>query len=157
MKTTDKNGEKSEQTTCRKFVLRVLKRILESAKNTDQHFPSENRLMVKLQSALDEIRKTCPRFGAHFQVRTFGTFHLRTLMWYLFYEVYNEPHFWLSTSKQDRLHMTLIKLRQWLSGEIDVPHFFLPEIQMLQSVSKKERQYLYLVAEVTIKLFCSQK
>ena len=156
-KFADRRTDDDEEKTCRKFVLRVIKRIMEATKRAEPNSLSENTVMKTLQLAANCIREKDRRFGGEFEIKVFGTFHLRTLMWTLYYEVYPGSQFWTSDSKPERLEMTLRKLQKWLTGEMIVAHFFLPGVDIMYYVPKKERQYLYLITKVALEIFCSTK
>ncbi|XP_067678631.1 cyclic GMP-AMP synthase-like receptor [Haliotis asinina] len=144
----------SEQ-TCRKKVLRILKRILEIAKEGEGSARIDESLATQGKEISSDLRRAAQYTREHVYCvdkHSFTTYQLRTLMWNEFYVVTPGDHMWRNDSLVNRLKLTIVKLKKMLTGELPMDHFFIPNCDIMARVSPVERKYLYIMACVAEKL-----
>ncbi|XP_071119160.1 uncharacterized protein [Haliotis cracherodii] len=133
-----------------KPILRTIKRVMEIAKG-------QKGLMVTGKSEM--IHEVAQHTRKHYfrddSFRLcFTTYHIRTLMWTLLYDLTAGSHVWREDTRESRLHFSLGKLKKMLTGEMRVPHFFLPAVgDMMSTVRWRDREFMYILVRATEILF----
>ncbi|XP_046583526.1 cyclic GMP-AMP synthase-like [Haliotis rubra] len=153
----DENDEcaGSTERTCRKKVLRILKRILEIAKDDEDSARMDESLATQGKEIASELRRAAQYTREHgycVAKHKFTTFQLRTLMWNEFYVATLGDHMWGNDSLVNRLKLSIVKLKKMLTGELPMDHFFIPNFDIMAEVPPVERKYLYIMACVAERL-----
>ncbi|XP_046552481.1 uncharacterized protein LOC124262090 isoform X1 [Haliotis rubra] len=135
--------------------LRTLKRVLEIAKgNSDSCAKSNSPELLQIQKAVRYVQKQRPELRSSLLT----TYHIRTLMWWQLYELTLGEHVWGTETMATRFQECLRKFQKMMTGEMVVPHFFLPQIKnILPHKLGKEREFLYVIARATEVIFSKKQ
>ncbi|XP_071118802.1 uncharacterized protein [Haliotis cracherodii] len=135
--------------------LRTLKRILEIAKgNSDCCAKGKSPELVQIQEAVRYVKEQNPKLRSS----RLTTYHIRTLMWWQLYVLTAGEHVWKQETMAARFQDCLRKFQKMMTGEIVVPHFFLPQIKnILPRMQKEERAFLYVIAKATEVVFTKKQ
>ncbi|XP_067678629.1 uncharacterized protein [Haliotis asinina] len=138
-----------------KPTLRTLKRVLEIAKGkSDSCAKSNNPELLQIQKAVQYVQEQ----NLDLRSSRLSTYHIRTLMWWQLYELTVGEHVWREETMATRFQESLRKFQKMMTGEIVVPHFFLPQIKnILPHRLAKERLFLYVIARATEVIFTKKK
>ncbi|XP_046353510.2 uncharacterized protein LOC124133238 [Haliotis rufescens] len=148
------NSESKAERTCKKKVLRILKMILEIAKDDQDRCKIDESLATGGKEIASKLRlavKYTREHGYRVDKHKFTTFQLRTLMWNEFYVTTLEG-VWGNDSLVNRLKLCISKLKKMLTGELPMEHFFIPNFDIMAEVPLVERKYLFIMACVAEKL-----
>ncbi|KAK7109018.1 uncharacterized protein [Littorina saxatilis] len=148
----DQHGAHISPPTCRKWVLRMLKRFLEIIKGfKNSRDGSElNPVLQGLQNAAIHLKT---RRGRNVKIEKFTTFQVRTLLWTEMYVIPIDDDKWTVPMARTRLIQALDHLKKMVSGRMHVPHFFLPGLDIMAEVPREEREFLYIMFHIILKLF----
>ncbi|XP_046552479.1 uncharacterized protein LOC124262089 isoform X2 [Haliotis rubra] len=125
-----------------KPILRTMKRVMEIAKGQQGLTVTGKSQMI--QQVAEHTKQHYLR-DASFRL-CFTTYHIRTLMWTLLYDLSAGFHVWEDETQEHRLHFCLGKFKKMLTGEMTVPHFFLPNVRnMMSTVRWKDREFMYIL------------
>lgn len=146
-------GRNPRPVTCRKLILRYLKRLLELIKGMDNSRDQikENSVAALLRKAVNELK-----IKRKVQIENFTTYQIRNLLWTKFYDLNRGNEKWSKDRLQHRLRDMLIQLRKMVSLEIRVNHFFIPNMDIMANVLKEEREFLYIMFIIAEDLLCGQ-
>ncbi|XP_071116975.1 serine-rich adhesin for platelets-like [Haliotis cracherodii] len=135
--------------------LRTLKRVLEIAKgNSDCCAKGKSPELVQIQEAVRYVKEQNPKLRSS----RLTTYHIRTLMWWQLYVLTAGEHVWRQETMVTRFQDCLRKFQKMMTGEIVVPHFFLPQIKnILPRMQKEERAFLYVIAKATEVVFTKKQ
>ncbi|XP_046353523.2 uncharacterized protein LOC124133244 [Haliotis rufescens] len=135
--------------------LRTLKRVLEIAKgNSDCCAKGNSPELVQIQEAVRYVKEHNPKLRSS----RLTTYHIRTLMWWQLYDLTAGEHVWRQETMAARFQDCLRKFQKMMTGEIVVPHFFLPQIKnILPWIPEEERVFLYVIAKATEVVFTQKK
>nr|KAG5700643.1 hypothetical protein BaRGS_015473 [Batillaria attramentaria] len=138
--------------SCRKLVMRMLKRMLEIFKETNNspRCKEPNHSMVMLKKATQELRK---EMLPNFEVSRFTTFQIRTLMWAEYYIEKPSCDMWTHRERRGRLQEAIMHVKDMLAGTKHVEHFFVPDYDIMKGVPRAERSFLYTLFYIAEKLF----
>lgn len=137
--------------TCRKLVMRILKRMLEVFKelNNSPAWKEPNASMSVLKNATLKLLKEKPD---GFHVSKFTSFQIRTLMWTEYFK-HHDSGYWAQKSRRGRLQDALFDLLELLSGNLHLQHFFVPDLDIMKDVPRDEREYLYTLFYIAKEMF----
>ncbi|XP_048256501.1 uncharacterized protein LOC125371612 isoform X2 [Haliotis rufescens] len=135
--------------------LRTLKRVLEIANgNSDCCAKGKSPELVQIQEAVRYVKEHNPKLRSS----RLTTYHIRTLMWWQLYDLTAGEHVWRQETMAARFQDCLRKFQKMMTGEIVVPHFFLPQIKnILPRMHKEERAFLYVIAKATEVVFTKKQ
>nr|KAG5700644.1 hypothetical protein BaRGS_015474 [Batillaria attramentaria] len=139
--------------TCRKLVMRVLKRLLEIFKEVNNSFVRKepNETLIRLQQATAVAREWL-QLGHEFEVSKFSSFQIRTLMWNEYFKK-TSPGAWANENRRGRLQDALVHMKDMLAGDLHVEHFFVPDLDIMKDVPRQEREFLYILFSIAKDLF----
>ncbi|KAK7109014.1 uncharacterized protein [Littorina saxatilis] len=145
-----KSPAKIAPRTCKKYVLRLLKRLLEIIKGFENSRTpySPDPKMKEVQKAAEHLRK---KGGRNVTIEKFTTFQVRTLLWTQMYIV--DPEKWAWELSRTRMILALTELKKMVSGQKHVPHFFIPDLDIMEEVPLEEREFLYIMFHITKDIF----
>ncbi|KAL8595598.1 hypothetical protein ACOMHN_025635 [Nucella lapillus] len=138
--------------TCRKVVLRCLKRSLEIFKELDNSRTTKlNPKMCQLRNVVGFLKEQGGYEGL--KVEKFTTFQIRTLLWTEFYVTCPGTEQWGMSSRRTCLIRSLLQLKKMVSGQMRVTHFFVPGMEIMAEVSQREREFLYIMFHIAKEIF----
>ncbi|XP_076435631.1 uncharacterized protein LOC143275429 isoform X2 [Babylonia areolata] len=146
----DQPDGQSSPPSCRKVVLRILKRLLELFKGLENSRTTKSK-MLQFREAVDFLKGHGGYSGL--KVEKFSTYQIRTLMWTEFYVTSPGNALWGTNCKRRRLIHCLIQLKKMISGRMRVPHFFVPSLDIMAEVPLPEREFLYILFHIAKELF----
>lgn len=144
-----------QKPTCRKEVLRILKRLLEVIKGFHNSKKGwKNPVMIDLQKASETLQERRP-----VKDWKITAFEIRTLLLWEFYMNCPGPEKWTLDRRRERVQHALRQLRKMsLSPDerrsLRVPHFFLRKVipDVMVDVPQQEREFLYIMFSLAEKL-----
>ena len=60
---------------------------------------------------------------------------------------------WATASFRTRLIHALTQMKKMVAGEMHVPHFFLPKMDIMAEVPQHEREFLYIMCHIAREIF----
>ena len=94
-------------------------------------------------------------FFASPRLQCFLRFHhqVRTLLWTEFYLTPDDKGRWATSEFRPRLMEALMKLKEMVAGRMLVSHFFIPDVDIMAEVPKREREFLYIMFFIVREIF----